>query len=89
MKSNLTAVSNETLREALNIFTELSPENLTCDGELSRAEVDRRFRDLLRRLRKLTESDGITINDECFVYREWDRRRAAGLIPARTSPFAL
>jgi len=34
----------------------LSPENLTCDGELPRAEVNRRFKELdtaAKQLRKL------------------------------------
>lgn len=30
------------------IDSELSPENLTCDGELSRTEVDQRYRYLTR-----------------------------------------
>jgi len=30
------------------IDSDLSPENLSCDGELPRAEVNRRFRELTR-----------------------------------------
>jgi hypothetical protein len=30
------------------IDSDLSPENISCDGELSRAEVNRRFRELTR-----------------------------------------
>lgn len=43
-------------RLARRIDNELSPENLTCDGELSRAEVNRRYNNLIRvaeQLRKL------------------------------------
>ncbi len=43
-------------RVADMIDAALSPENLTCDGELSRAEVNRRFKELdtaAKQLRKL------------------------------------
>jgi hypothetical protein len=30
------------------VFSQLSPENLTCDGELSRAQVRTRYADLMR-----------------------------------------
>lgn len=35
-------------RVAESIDCELSPENLSCDGELPPAEVNRRFRELTR-----------------------------------------
>ena len=35
-------------RIAEMIDSDLSPENLSCDGELPRAEVNRRFRELTR-----------------------------------------
>lgn len=35
----------------------LSPENLTCDGELSRAEVNRRYRELTAAARELQQLD--------------------------------
>lgn len=43
-------------RLARRIDNELSPENLSCDGELSRAEINRRYNNLIRvaeQLRKL------------------------------------
>jgi hypothetical protein len=43
-------------RVADMIDAALSPENLTCDGELSRTEVDRRWKELdtaAKQLRKL------------------------------------
>ena len=46
-------------RVADMIDSSLSPENLTCDGELPRAEVNRRFKELdaaARELRKLDPS---------------------------------
>ena len=39
------------------IDCKLSPENLTCDGELSRAEVNRRYRTLTRCAQELLSID--------------------------------
>ena len=35
----------------------LSPENLTCDGELSRTEVNRRYKELMTAARQLKQLD--------------------------------
>ena len=35
----------------------LSPENLTCDGELPRAEVNRRYKELMTAARQLKKYD--------------------------------
>ena len=35
----------------------LSPENLTCDGELSRTEVNRRYRELMTAAKQLKKLD--------------------------------
>ena len=35
----------------------LSPENLTCDGELSRAEVQRRYKELMTAAQQLKQLD--------------------------------
>ena len=39
------------------IDSRLSPENLSCDGELSRTEVNRRYRELTRAARELQSID--------------------------------
>ena len=39
----------EILSQIDGIDCSLSPECLTCDGELSRTEVNRRYRELMRR----------------------------------------
>ena len=44
-------------RVADMIDSSLSPENLTCDGELSRAEVNRRYRELVSAARALKRLD--------------------------------
>ncbi len=44
-------------RVADMIDAALSPENLTCDGELPRAEVNRRYRELVGAARALKRLD--------------------------------
>ena len=39
------------------IDASLSPENLTCDGELPRAEVARRYKELMTAARQLKQLD--------------------------------
>lgn len=44
-------------RVADMINSALSPENLTCDGELPRSEVNRRYRELMSAARALYKLD--------------------------------
>ena len=44
-------------RLAESIDCALSPENLSCDGELPRAEVNRRYRELTAAARDLVKLD--------------------------------
>ena len=44
-------------RVADMIDAALSPENLTCDGELPRDEVNRRYRELMTAARQLKKLD--------------------------------
>ena len=44
-------------RVADMIDSALSPENLTCDGELPRTEVNRRYRELVVAARELKKLD--------------------------------
>ena len=44
-------------RVADMIDSALSPENLTCDGELPRAEVNRRYRELTAAAKDLVKLD--------------------------------
>ena len=52
-------LGNESDRQRLarRIDNELSPENLTMDGELSRAEVNRRYNNLIRVAEQLQKLD--------------------------------
>lgn len=42
-KTKLEQAKKECLEHLLEIECKLSPENLTCDGELSRSEINRRY----------------------------------------------
>ena len=44
-------------RLAQKIDADLSPENLTCDGELPRAEVNRRYKELMTAAKQLKQLD--------------------------------
>ena len=44
----------------------LSPENLTCDGELPRAEVNRRYKELVTAARQLKKLD------PAVTFYEWE-----------------
>ena len=44
-------------RVADMIDSALSPENLTCDGELSRTEVNRRYKELMTAAKQLKKLD--------------------------------
>jgi len=44
-------------RVADMIDNALSPENLTCDGELSRVEVNRRYKELMTAAKQLKKLD--------------------------------
>lgn len=47
-------------RVAQNIDSDLSPENLTCDGELSRSQVQDRYRQLTAAAKELIKLDPST-----------------------------
>jgi hypothetical protein len=49
--------ANDRRRIAEMIDCALSPENLSCDGELPRAEVNRRYRQLTRCAQELKSID--------------------------------
>ena len=49
------AADRQTIAESIDC--QLSPENLSCDGELPRSEVDRRYRFLTRAARQLLALD--------------------------------
>lgn len=53
----------EIMRDILGCYAGLSPENLTCDGELPRAQVERRRAELSRKLRALFTEIGREVSE--------------------------
>jgi hypothetical protein len=53
-------------RVADMIDAALSPENLTCDGDLPRAEVNRRYKELVTAARQLKKLD------PAVTFYEWE-----------------
>ena len=47
-----------------NLLNELSPENLTCDGELSTRQVNKKQNKLLREWRQLETLIGRKVNED-------------------------
>ncbi len=58
-KGRQLSLLNKADRQAIadSIDADLSPENLTCDGELSRAEVQKRYNFLTRAAKELKSID--------------------------------
>jgi hypothetical protein len=52
------------LKDILGVYGNLSPENLSCDGELSRTRVRQRAAQLNRQLRQLFQEIGRTVSED-------------------------
>jgi len=64
-------ISAELLRKFVDLATRLSPEWLTCDGELSRREIKRRRARLQRQWRALERQAGRTVTeDEVWAWKD-------------------
>ena len=50
-------VQADRVRIAHSLEADLSPENLTCDGELPRSEVNRRYKELSTAAKQLKKLD--------------------------------
>ena len=57
----------EIMEDILNIYCGLSPENLHCDGEISRSEAMRKYRAYQRKLKALFTEIGRHVS-ECEAY---------------------
>jgi hypothetical protein len=57
-------LSDEIKREFSRLVGELSPENLTCDGECSGAEVRRRRINITRQWKELERRAGLTVSED-------------------------
>lgn len=68
---------NETLFKKFEALTcRLSPENLTCDGECSRSEVNQRYQQIMREWRALEKEVGRAVMVEEIETESIRRYRA-------------
>ena len=74
LKYNPFSDDNAILEAILNVYAGLSPENLSADGELSRAAVRSRYAELQRKLKGLQIALGRTV-DETEIYDWHDSKR--------------
>lgn len=58
------AVYDGYMKQFLELATSLSPENLTCDGELSRGRVNQKYRELTAEWKKLETAIGRLMPEE-------------------------
>jgi hypothetical protein len=64
------------MKDILDVYGSLEPEALTCDGELSRTEVDRRYAELTRKLRRLEVELGRKVSeDESWKWMEKNKKK--------------
>lgn len=64
----------------LNLICRLSPENLCCDGEISRREVNQRYRQIMREWRILEVQVGMKVShDEVEEYEVEQMRKEISL----------
>jgi len=63
-KETIFNMNEEIKREFASLACQLSPENLTCDGELSNAQVRIRYRELTKKWAELEKKVGRTVTEE-------------------------
>ena len=63
-------ITNIQLRKFLSIANALSPENLSCDGELSRTQVQARYKKLKKDWSDLEKEVGFTVTEETIYQLE-------------------
>jgi hypothetical protein len=55
---------NDILQVIAGVYNELSPENISCDGELSRSRVQQRYKECQRKVRGLQIALGRNISED-------------------------
>jgi len=65
-----TDLPDEVKNEFCDLANHLSPENVSCDGELSRGESMRRYQSLISRWHALEDSNDIEVTED-EVWNWW------------------
>ena len=75
-------LSDEKKQPFLNLLCRLSPENLCCDGEISRREINRRHTQIMREWRILEVQLGFKVShDEVEEYEIKQMRKEYNILP--------
>ena len=62
---------SEIMGDIVEVYCSLSPENLSCDGMLSRSEIQKKYTSLDKRLKTLLKELGREVSEsEAFGYGE-------------------
>lgn len=64
MKGTAMNMTEAQFQQFDKMTNELSPENLCCDGEISRAQANRRYRAIMVRWHKLEKEVGRKVTEE-------------------------
>jgi hypothetical protein len=74
---NIFGVGPTNLYEAfVNLVCALSPENLSCDGELSRTQVNKKLAGIRREWKALEKMAGVKVDPDAIETEMLDRYRA-------------
>lgn len=71
VKERLNRLTIEDKREIVDLLCRMSPEDLTCDGELSKSEVDDRMRWLRRKWEEIEKRVGFRFHEWEVPFSEW------------------
>lgn len=71
------ALPDDLQAKFLALTCALSPENLHCDGEITRAEADRKYRRLMREWKALEKEAGRPVTED-EVWRQESSRYPSG-----------
>jgi hypothetical protein len=63
------------LEKFMDLASSLSPENLHCDGEISRAQADYKYSQIMKEWRKLEAIAGRSVEED-DVWQQWLATRA-------------
>jgi len=67
-------MTDQQKQQFLSMACELSPENLYCDGEISSAQAQRKYQDIMKRWHKLESEVGRTVSEQEIWDWNWNRK---------------
>jgi hypothetical protein len=68
-------ISEKLFQKFEMLTSRLSPENLHCDGEVSQAEANRRYRQIMKEWRELEIQTGRSVSEEEIENESFKRIR--------------